>query len=148
MTIPFSFDDISVGQVKKTSSHYISAEAIKRFATEYDPQPMHLDERAAQAGPFGRLVASGWHTLSLTMRLMVEAEPFGPHPFVGVAVDSIQFHKPVDAESTIFARAEVKAKRRSIKLGRGFVKMKVETLDARTGEVLITQVWNVMVPAD
>ena len=50
----------------------LTAEAIKQFAAQFDPQPFHLDEEAAAASMFGGLVASGWHTAAVTMRLLVE----------------------------------------------------------------------------
>jgi len=148
MTNPFCFDEIQEGQTFKTAEFLISTEKIKQFAMEFDPQPMHLDEDAAKSGPFGRLVASGWHTLNQTMRLIVDLRPFGSHQLVGVAVDSIQFQNPVEPETTIVASARIISKRRSPKGRKGFVKMQVETRDAATDELLVTQIWTVMVPTD
>jgi len=65
------FDDLTLGQRFVTGSETMTAEAIKAFAAQFDPQPFHLDERAARASLFGGLVASGWHTAALTMRLLV-----------------------------------------------------------------------------
>ena len=70
-------DDIQIGQIFDSAPILVTTADIKRFAGEYDPQPMHLDEAAAAAGPFGRLTASGWQTLSLAMKLMVESRPLG-----------------------------------------------------------------------
>ena len=53
----------------------LDAGQIKRFAAEFDPQPFHLDEEAAKASMFGSLAASGWHTMAITMRLLVESIP-------------------------------------------------------------------------
>jgi acyl dehydratase len=64
-------DDLYVGQ-RFTSGTYLMEEArIKEFAAEFDPQPFHLDETAAQASVFKTLVASGWHTAAVAMRLLV-----------------------------------------------------------------------------
>ena len=65
-------DDLSVGQRFSSTSLMVTAETIKAFAREFDPQPFHLDEAAAERTFFGRLAASGWHTAALTMRLNVE----------------------------------------------------------------------------
>jgi acyl dehydratase len=65
-------DDFCVGQRFVSGAHTVDAEAIKAFAREFDPQPFHLDEEAAKGTLFGGLVASGWHTAALTMRLMVQ----------------------------------------------------------------------------
>lgn len=72
MSDRFYLEDLSVGQQFTSASRLVTAEAIKAFAAEFDPQPFHLDETAGAASFFGGLVASGWHTASLTMRLLVE----------------------------------------------------------------------------
>ena len=68
-------DDLYVGQTFASAPHRIDAEQIKRFAAEYDPQPFHLDEAAAEDSLFKGLAASGWHTAALTMRLLVDSVP-------------------------------------------------------------------------
>src|SRR6201997_5804616 len=61
----------------------ITRDDIKRFAAEFDPQPFHLDEAAAEKTIFKGLAASGWHTAAISMRLCVEARPFGSQPLMG-----------------------------------------------------------------
>jgi acyl dehydratase len=68
-------EDIVVGQKFVSGTHTIDAEQIKAFAAQFDPQPFHLDEAAAEKSLFGGLAASGWHTAGITMRLLVEAVP-------------------------------------------------------------------------
>ena len=68
-------EDLYVGQRFATAPHRLDAEQIKRFAAEYDPQPFHLDEGAAEASIFKGLAASGWHTAALTMRMLVDSVP-------------------------------------------------------------------------
>ncbi|MCS6627312.1 MaoC family dehydratase [Roseibacterium beibuensis] len=68
-------EDLHVGQTFTTGSVTVTAEAIKAFARDYDPQPFHLDEAAAEASLFGGLAASGWHTAALSMRLLVDGLP-------------------------------------------------------------------------
>lgn len=68
-------EDLHVGQTFTTGSITVTTEAIKAFAREYDPQPFHLDETAAEASLFGGLAASGWHTAALSMRLLVDGLP-------------------------------------------------------------------------
>jgi acyl dehydratase len=67
------FDDLHVGQRFASGSHRIDAEQIKAFALQFDPQPFHLDAEAAKETLFQGLVASGWHTAVVTMRLLVES---------------------------------------------------------------------------
>lgn len=64
-------DDIQVGQKFSSASHTVDKAQIKAFASQFDPQPFHLDEQAAGNSLFGGLAASGWHTASITMRLLV-----------------------------------------------------------------------------
>jgi acyl dehydratase len=72
-------EDLAIGQRFTSGKHRMTAEAIKRFAAEFDPQPFHLDDAAAAKSLFGGLAASGWHTASVTMRLLVE----GAAPIAG-----------------------------------------------------------------
>ena len=67
------FEDFVVGQVHNPSGRVrVEKDEIIAFAKQFDPQPFHLDEEAARKSIFGRLVASGWHTAALTIRLLVE----------------------------------------------------------------------------
>jgi acyl dehydratase len=75
MTMIEWFDDLAIGMQFKTGEAQITAPDIKRFAAEFDPQPMHLDEDTAAKGFFKGLVASGWHTAAIAMRLLVESRP-------------------------------------------------------------------------
>ena len=72
---PLYLEDLNVGQKFASRLQKVDAEAIKAYAREFDPQPFHLDEEAARKSLFGGLAASGWHTASLTMRLIVESVP-------------------------------------------------------------------------
>ncbi|WP_332639646.1 MaoC family dehydratase [Brevundimonas sp.] len=75
MTAPLWLEDLHVGQTFVSSPITLTAEDIKTFARQFDPQPFHLDEAAARDSLFGGLAASGWHTAALTMKLLVEAFP-------------------------------------------------------------------------
>jgi acyl dehydratase len=68
----FYLDDLYVGQRFASGEHALDTAQIKAFAAAYDPQPFHLDEEAARGSLFAGLVASGWHTAAITMRLLVE----------------------------------------------------------------------------
>lgn len=73
MVTDLHLEDLMVGQSFTSFSHLVTVEAIKAFAYQFDPQPFHLDEAAAQKSFFGGLVASGWHTAAITMKLLVES---------------------------------------------------------------------------
>jgi hypothetical protein len=85
------FDDLRLGMRFTTKEAQITADDIKRFAAEFDPQAFHLDEAAAQHSVFKGLAASGWHTAAIAMRLAVEARPFGRHPLIGLGVDDLRW---------------------------------------------------------
>ncbi|MCA1693883.1 MAG: MaoC family dehydratase N-terminal domain-containing protein, partial [Actinobacteria bacterium] len=74
MTAPLYYEDLEVGQTFGTGTVTVEPEMIRAFAAEFDPQPFHLDEDAARESLFGGLVASGWHTAALTMKLLVGGE--------------------------------------------------------------------------
>jgi acyl dehydratase len=70
----FFFEDIRLGDRRELGSFTFSADDIKRFARQYDPQRFHLDEEEGRKSPFGALVASGWHVGSVFMKLLVTAD--------------------------------------------------------------------------
>jgi acyl dehydratase len=68
--------DIAVGDEFCSGTHNLDAGQIIAFASQFDPQPFHTDEEAARGSFFGGLVASGWHTMAITMKLLVQSVPF------------------------------------------------------------------------
>lgn len=88
-------EDLAVGQTFGSGRLQIDAEDIKRFATDFDPQPFHLDEQAARETIFRGLAASGWHTAALTMRLLVESEFNPAGGLVGASMDELRWPRPV-----------------------------------------------------
>ena len=101
------FDDLKVGMRFKSGEATVSKEDIKRFAAEFDPQPFHTDEAAAQETAFKGLAASGWHTAAIAMKLAVSVRPFGPHPLLGAGVDDLRWMKPVRPGDTLHLEGEV-----------------------------------------
>src|SRR6516162_11596584 len=71
-TAPLYLEDLRVGQRFVSGTHQIDEGQVRAFAGQFDPQPFHLDAEAAKGTFFGDLVASGWHTAAVTMRLLVE----------------------------------------------------------------------------
>jgi acyl dehydratase len=101
------FDDLVLGMRFKSSDKQVTREEIKRFASEFDPQPYHLDETAAERTPLKGLAASGWHTAAIAMRLAVEVRPFGPHPLLGLGVDDLRWLAPVRPGDVLHLEGEV-----------------------------------------
>jgi acyl dehydratase len=101
------FDDLALGMRFKTADKLVTREDIKRFASEFDPQPYHIDETAAERTPLKGLAASGWHTAAIAMRLIVDARPLGPHPLFGAGVDDLRWLAPVRPGDVIHLEGEV-----------------------------------------
>ena len=108
-------------------SFTMSEADIIAFAKEYDPQPFHVDPVAAEDGPFGGLIASGWHTTSMMMRQLVE-HWLSPESSLGAAgIDELRWPKPVRPGDTLHVRVTVLETRRSAsKPDRGIVKTLAE----------------------
>jgi acyl dehydratase len=117
------FEDISIGERRRIGAHLFTAEEIKRFARAFDPQPFHLDEMQAEKSHFGRLCASGWHTIAIWMKLNIREMQLqenkrqieGPAPRLGPSpgFDELKWLKPVYAGDTISFESEVIAKKAS-----------------------------------
>jgi acyl dehydratase len=140
-------EDFTLGEViKSTESYEMTPERIHAYATEFDPQPIHIDETSATAGFFGGIIASGWHTLSVTMRLMVRANLFAGAPVIGVGVDNLRYLAPVRPGDVLSAHAEVIEIRPSnSRHDRGYLRLRVTTTRS-DGLPVITQDWTVLVP--
>ncbi len=103
----YYFEDLSIGQRFRSGTYAVDAERIKAFAREFDPQPFHLDERAAAETIFRGLAASGWHTMAITMRLMVTGELRPANGIVGLGVDNLRWPKPVRPGDVLSVESEV-----------------------------------------
>ena len=126
------FEDIKLGKGGEIGRHTFTAGEIKAFAARFDPQPFHLSEEAAARSHFGKLCASGWHTSSVCMRLIVESnrrqaeaqrakgEPVaksGPSP----GVRDVRWLKPVFAGDTVAFTSEIVEVRETSRPGWGLV---------------------------
>ena len=107
------FEDFKLGDAWESPPTLVTAEEIVAFGRSFDPQPMHTDADSAAAGPFGGLVASGWHIAALSMRVFVQAGGYGATPMVGLGIDELRWRAPVRAGDTLVVRREVAELRRS-----------------------------------
>lgn len=89
------FEDYASGAVYGYGPVTMARDELVAFAAAYDPQPMHVDEAAAEAGPWGGLIASGWHTAVLLMRLYVDNFLSPVSALVSPGVDELRWHMPV-----------------------------------------------------
>jgi acyl dehydratase len=99
-------DDLRVGQHFTSATYVMEASRIKTFAAEFDPQPFHLDESAAQASVFRGLAASGWHTAAVTMRLLVTGGLPLASGSVGLSGE-ISWPRPTRPSDTLRVESEI-----------------------------------------
>ncbi|HEX3380149.1 MAG TPA: MaoC family dehydratase [Paraburkholderia sp.] len=100
------FDDLKVGDTSITGTYEVSAAAITRFAAEFDPQPFHLDDKAARNTMFGGLAASGWHTAAITMRLLVSEGPKLANGVLGAGCE-VEWKMPTRPGDRLHVESEV-----------------------------------------
>ena len=104
---PLRFVDFRPGQTFRSGTLTVTAADIVAFARQFDPQPFHTDEAAAESGPFGGLAASGWHTTALTMRLLLDGGLPVAGGIVGSGVDELRWLRPVRPDDTLTVESEV-----------------------------------------
>jgi acyl dehydratase len=132
------FEDFAAGETLELGSIRISAAEIIAFAEQFDPQPFHLDPVAAEASVFGGLIASGWHTAGLYMRLFAEQVLNRVPSFGSPGVDQLQWLRPVRPGDTLRARFTVLDVRPSrSRPDRGIVRSRGELINQH-GEVALS----------
>lgn len=138
-------DDLKVGQVYRTGTYVMTAEEIKAFARQYDPQPFHIDEDAGKDSLFEGLAASGWHTAAITMKLVTEGpfRPAGGH--IGARLEELRWPRPTRPGDELRVETEVLEVRPSeSRPGYGWVKVRTTTFN-QNDEVAQSYVGNLMV---
>jgi acyl dehydratase len=104
-------DEFTIGQVFRTKSLKLTKENIMRFAAEYDPQYMHLNEEKAYEGRFNGIIASGIQTLAVSFKLWVEEGMYGEDVIAGTRMNNLKFIKPVYPGDELHITVEVIEKR-------------------------------------
>ncbi|WP_448628762.1 MaoC family dehydratase [Geodermatophilus sp. URMC 64] len=134
------FEDYVPGRTAEYGPIRVDEAQVIDFGREFDPQPFHVDPEAAAAGPFGGLIASGWHTCALMMRLFAQ-EYLSPASSLGSpGVDELRWVLPVRPGDELTLRTTVEEARRSVsKLDRGIVRTRIE-LANQADEVVLRMV--------
>ncbi|PSQ30977.1 dehydratase [Halobacteriales archaeon QS_9_67_15] len=101
------FEDLTVGETAEFGTYEVTADEMTSFAEQYDPQPFHTDPEAAAETPFGGLVASGWHTASVTMRLLVDDHLSEGAARGALGVDDLRWRRPVRPGDELTVRTEI-----------------------------------------
>jgi acyl dehydratase len=135
---PRYFEDYPAGAVFAGGSYRVGEAEILEFAGRWDPQAMHTDPAAAERGPFGGLIASGWHTAAMMMRMFVSIFLSDASSLASPGLDELRWLKPVRPGDVLSLRVTVLDARRSrSKPDQGIVGSLVEVLD-QTGEPVMS----------
>ena len=140
------FEDFAVGLKFRSATATVTAERIKSFAAEFDPQKFHLDENAAKDSLFAGLAASGWHTAAIAMRLFVESEFKPAGGIVGAGFDEFRWPAPVRPGDQLHLEIEILEVRPSkSRPHQGLIKVRTTTFnqDGKAVQVLLA---NLVVP--
>jgi acyl dehydratase len=146
MTGKYFLEDFAVGQIFATGKLQVDTDQIKSFAKQFDPQPYHLDEEAAEKSPFRGLAASGWHTAALTMRLLVDGDFKPAGGILGVGFDALSWPKPVRPGDELHAKSEILEVRPSkSRPDRGTIRVRTTTYN-QNDEAVQEFTGNLLVP--
>ena len=132
------FEDYVPGSVHQFGSIAVSEAEILEFGRRYDPQSFHTDQDAARQSPFGGIIASGWHTAAMMMRMVVDQYLSHVASLASPGLDELRWTQPVRPGDTLSVRATVLETRASAsKPDRGLVRTLFEVLNQR-GEVVMS----------
>lgn len=139
------FEDYRVGMVSEFGGITVTAQDIVQFASRYDPQAMHVDPDAAAKGEFGGLIASGWHTASLMMRMFADHYLSKVAGLAAPGIDELRWVRPVRPGDTLRVRVTVLETQRSrSKPDRGVVRGLVEVLNQNDDLVMSLKPINIV----
>ena len=140
------FEDYVPGSVEEFGSAAIGEAEIVEFASRYDPQRFHIDADWATAhGPFGGLIASGWHTAAIMMRVLVDNYVCATSSLGSPGIDELRWTRPVRPGDTLRVRVSiVDAKRSRSKPDRGLIRSRVEILNQDSDVVMSLTEMNLM----
>jgi len=132
-----TFDDYEVGEVFEFGHLDVTEGEIIEFARKYDPQPFHVDAEAAKSSMFGGLIASGWHTGAMAMRLLVD-HLLSEHALGSPGVDELRFLAPVRPGARLALRVTiVELVPSRSRADRGLVRQRIEVLDVARAEAVV-----------
>lgn len=131
-------ESFSVGDRWVSKPTVLTEAEMIAYGIANDPQPMHTDPEAAQAGPFGGLVASGWQIAALSMRVFVQSGGYGKTPVVGMGIDELRWRKPVRPGDTLVVEREVvEVTRSESRPDRGMIRTRVNVRN-QDDEIVMT----------
>ncbi len=132
------FDEFRVGQVFHLEPITATLEEILAFARQYDPQRIHVDADFASQGPFGGLIASGYHTLSMVWSRWIAKDVLGDASMGGPGLDRVQWLYPVRPGDTLYTTVTISQARLSKSQPRGIIGMHFEVVNQEGARVMST----------
>lgn len=139
------WEDFRVGETAELGSHTFGEDEIVAFARQFDPQPFHTDPAAARGSIYGGLIASGWHTCAVAMRLMCENYINRTVSMGSPGVDSIRWLKPVRPGDTItFRRTVLESRPSNSRPGAGLIRSRWEAVNQDSDVVMTMEGWGML----
>ncbi|HXJ82597.1 MAG TPA: MaoC family dehydratase [Candidatus Methylomirabilis sp.] len=131
------FEDVEVGQTHRFGRYEVTAQEIVEYARQFDPQPFHVDENAARQSLFGGLIASGWHTGAMLMRMICDHAIAGSATVGALGFDDLKWLTPVRPGDVLSVETRVKEKLdRPSRHGVGTVKIESWVFNQRAEAVM------------
>lgn len=139
------WEDFKVGETLEMGSHRFSAQEIIDFGRQFDPQPFHVDPEAARASFYGELIASGWHTCAVAMRLMCDSYVNRTRSMGSPGVDNIRWLAPVKAGDTLtYRRTALEARASRSRPDAGLVRNRWEAINQDGVLVMSMEGWGML----
>ena len=141
--IRWYWEDFEPGGVVEFGATRVSRDAVVAFAGQFDPQPFHLDDAAAQASLFGRLSASGWHTCAMAMRMMCDEYLLESSSLGSPGIDKLRWNRPVYPDDTLrMRRTTLQSRPMMSRPHVGLVLSRWEVINQHDEIVLTVEGWN------
>jgi acyl dehydratase len=137
MAIKYYWEDLVPGEAVGIGSYTVGADEIITFAKQFDPQPFHVDPEAAKGSIFGGLIASGWHTCGIAMRLMCDAYLNETASLGSPGLEEIRWLKPVRPGDTLRGTRTIEESRPTSKPDRGLVLTRWDMYNQKDEHVLM-----------
>lgn len=137
MPVKYFFEDFNVGETVEIGRHAVSEAAILEFGRQYDPQPFHTDPDRARTSIYGGLIASGWQTCSIVMRVMCDAYLSEAASMGSPGMEEIRWLKPVRPGDVLVVMRTIEEARPTSKADRGLVLSRWDVYNQRDEHVMM-----------
>jgi len=137
MSVKYFFEDFNVGETVEIGRHAVTEAAILEFGRQYDPQPFHTDPERARTSIYGGLIASGWQTCSIVMRVMCDAYLSEAASMGSPGMEEIRWLKPVRPGDVLVVMRTIEEARPTSKADRGLVLSRWDVYNQREEHVMM-----------